>query len=97
MVVVIIVGFVGCTASVGRAVNDTQEARAITYQLDGEGTATVKFTGNGGGMSQQSGTKLPLTTTVNVSSFTVEFLLTGTLGSSGETSVAGFSTSPRLS
>ena len=80
--VVIIAGFVACTASVGRAVNDAPKTRAMTYQLDGEGPATVTFTGNGGGMSQQSGTNLPFTTTVNASSFTVG-LPTGTLGASG--------------
>jgi len=82
IVFVIIAGFVACTASVGRAVNDAQKPRAITYELSGKGTATVTFTGNGGGMSQHSETKLPFTTTVNISGFTAE-LLTGTLDQKG--------------
>jgi len=79
---VIIAGFVACTASVGKAVSDAQKPRAVTYRLVGKGTATVTFTGNGGGMSQQSGHKLPFKTTVNMSGFTVG-LLTGTLDQKG--------------
>jgi hypothetical protein len=82
IVFVIIAGFVACTARVGKAVNDAQKPRTITYQLDGKGTVTVTYTRTGGGLSQQANVKLPFTADVSANGFSVE-ILTGTLDQKG--------------
>ena len=82
VVLVIIAGFVACTASVRKAGSDAQAPHKLRYEVTGSGTASVTWISTGGGMSQQAGTKLPWSTDVTVSGFSFS-TLTATLDQHG--------------
>lgn len=72
---VIIAGFAACTISVGHAVSRATAPRTLTYELEGDGVATVSYTSAGGGLAQYAGTKLPFATDVSVSGFSISILI----------------------
>jgi hypothetical protein len=74
VVLVIIAGFVACTASVGKAGSGAQAPHRLRYEVAGFGTASVTWISTGGGVSEQANAKLPWSADVTVSGFSFSTL-----------------------
>lgn len=64
VVLVPILGFVACTAAVGKAVSDASAPATIRYELAGDGPASTITWAQQGGTGQESTGTLPWTKTV---------------------------------
>ncbi|MGW5437101.1 MmpS family transport accessory protein [Nocardia asteroides] len=88
VLVVILLGFIGCIALVGTAFNEVDKeinrAVTVTYQVEGTGTASsITYSGKNMDIAQDTEVALPWTKDVTVDGFVKTVTLTASAGADG--------------